>query len=384
MELNNIQKLAVELAVNNKSIFSITGSAGTGKSTVIGEIYKRVLSQKRTCSLLAPTGRAAKLLVNKFGSAFTIHKFLGYFSHDGGRTYMPSYGLNNKIPCDVVIVDEASMVNREVFENLLKALKDDCSLILVGDPNQLPPIEKVQQKSPFSYCIDRFDGIELSIKYRFGNQIEISRIADAVLKGSFKDVVSSKLSYALDGITDDIHINRLCQTDKYYGLDSQIISPTYKGKTGCDWINKLYQQHIWNDLYKFSNKISENFYSGDKVIFNMNTEYLNNGDILYIKEITDTALVFYDGDKNEIRCPRYISLFNRPYDLLKEVKLAYAITTHKSQGGEYENVVYIAGKASLPVINRANIYTGITRSRNNLVMLYDKYTLMKGLKNVSL
>jgi len=373
MELNEIQERAVKEALNNDFIYSITGAAGTGKSTVIAEICNRT---DLSYEVLSPTGRAADLLRQKIGKGQTIHKFLEYFSMDYGNSYRPKYNATNQIHgIDMLIIDEASMIAREVWDNLLKALPDNVRLVLVGDPNQLNPIEEVPQTSAFKLCLGHYPSIELKTRYRFGKQAELSQLSDDVLEGSFTKIVTNRMLYRLDGATDDILLNRLCSNEKYWGLDSQIICPVYKGRTGCDYINRLCQIHRFPN----SEPDEAGLIVGDKVIVTMNTPYFYNGNIM-----------FYEGsDEDEIRfdrmtVPRYIEIGNREIDLLNCVKPAYAITTHKSQGGEYDNVVFIIGKTALPVLDRSNIYTGVTRSKENLVVLYDKWTLQKGLQNVAL
>lgn len=372
MELNDVQKRAVNEALNCEFIYSITGSAGTGKSTVIAEISRRT---ELPHEILSPTGRAADLLRKKIGKGMTIHKFLEYWTPDFGQTYRPKYSSSNqRKDCKLLIIDEASMIDREVWDNLLKSLPDDTKIILVGDKNQLPPIEKVEQKSAFRLCLEHYPYIELTTRYRFGKQADISKLSDDVLEGKLATVLANPMMYRLDGATDEFNINKLCSTDKYYGLDSQIICPVYKGKTGCDYINKLCQ------LHRFPGMVPDEagFIKGDKVICTMNCPYFYNGNIMFYEYSNEEEICF-----DCMSCPRYLEVNFGRIDLLSKVKLAYAITTHKSQGGEYDNVVYIVGKTSFPVISRANIYTGVTRSKENLIVLYDKWTFQKGLQNVN-
>lgn len=377
MELNNIQNLAVSMAERNDFIFSITGSAGTGKSATIKAIVEAI---GKDVVVLAPTGRAAKLLESKIGQGTTIHKFLEYYTKDNGKTYKPRLNANNQFVRPVyVIIDEASMVTREVFDNLLKALPDGSRLCLVGDPNQLPPIENNGHESVFKTCIKKYPTIELCIRYRFGKQLDLSLLSDEILRGNSAAIIKSNMAYRLDGATDDIVINRLASNSTFYDMDSQIISPTYKGKTGCDWINKMCQFHRFDGN---GTKINEDLYVGDKIITTMNTNYFMNGDVGYIHNITDD-MIFMELNGCPLSIPRYIRIFDKPYDLTNCIKLAYCITTHKSQGGEYENVAYVIGKSSMPVLNRANIYTGVTRSKKNLWIFYDKWTVEKGIKNVN-
>lgn len=373
MDLNEVQIKAVEGALANKFIFSITGAAGTGKSTVIAEICNRLGT---SFEVLSPTGRAADLLRQKIGKGMTIHKFLEYFSNDYGKTYRPKFNSRNKIiGYDTLIIDEASMIARDVWDNLLKALPDNVRLILVGDPHQLNPIEDTPQTSAFKLCLKHYPKIELTTRYRFGKQADLSQLSDDVLDGNLTKVMANRMLYRLDGATDEYIINKLCSNEKYYGLDAQIICPVYRGKTGCDYINKLCQLHRFPD----GTPDEAGLMKGDKVIVTMNTPFFYNGNIMYYDHCSDEAIYF-----DRMTVPRYMEFGYQSIDLLNCVKPAYAITTHKSQGGEYQDVVYIVGKTALPVIDRSNIYTGVTRSKENLVVLYDKWTLQKGLQNVAL
>ena len=373
MDLNEVQIKAVEGALSNEFIFSITGAAGTGKSTVIAEICNRLGSG---FEVLSPTGRAADLLRQKIGKGMTIHKFLEYFSNDYGNSYRPKYTARNQIHgYDTIIIDEASMIAREVWDNLLKALPDKTRLVLVGDPHQLNPIEETPQTSAFKLCLKHYPKVELTTRYRFGKQADLSQLSDDVLEGNSTKVMANRMLYRLDGATDEFIINKLCGNEKYYGLNAQIISPVYKGKTGCDYINKMCQ------LHRFPNGKPDEagLIKGDTVIVTMNTPFFYNGNIMFYDHCTDSEIAF-----DRMVVPRYIEFGKQSIDLLRCVKPAYCITTHKSQGGEYQDVVYIVGKTALPVIDRSNIYTGVTRSKENLVVLYDKWTLQRGLQNVAL
>lgn len=375
MDLNEVQIQAVEGALNNEFIFSITGAAGTGKSTVITEIVRRLQFNHKRVEVLSPTGRAADLLRKKIDKGLTIHKFLDYFSNDYGNTYKPRFNNRNQIDfVDYVIIDEASMIPRDVWDNLLKALPDYVKVCLVGDPNQLNPIEEQPQKSAFKLSLEHFPKVALTTRYRFGKQADLSQLSDYVLEGNLKKVCESKMLYRLDGTTDEYILNKLCSTEKYWGYDSQIISPVYKGKTGCDYINKLCQIHRWG---VDAEPIENGLFKGDKVIVTLNTPYFYNGNIFTFLGTDDYYINF-----DKLTCPRTIEFGNQTIDLLSYVKPAYAITTHKSQGGEYQNVVYIAGKSSGYILDRSNIYTGVTRSKENLCVLYDRYTLQEGLKKL--
>ena len=375
MDLNIDQQNAVKGALANEFIFSITGAAGTGKSTVISEIYQQLAARGERVAVLSPTGRAADLLRKKINQGMTIHKFLEYFSQDYGNSYKPRYNSHNQLGnTDYIIIDEASMVDREVWDNLLKACPDHIRICLVGDPNQLSPIEKTPQTSAFKLSLSHYPKVELKTRYRFGKQADLSQLSDDVLDGHPGIIEKSPMLYKLDGVTDEYQFNKLCKTEKYWELDSQIICPTYKGRGGCDYINKMCQLHRFGTEGFNEYGLHEN----DKVICDMNTPWFYNGNIFFFKSCDDHYIHF-----DRLTCPRYWTIQGNDLDLMLHVKPAYCITTHKSQGGEYTNVVYIINKASYIVLDRSNIYTGVTRSKENLVVLYDKWTLQKGLNNVS-
>ena len=364
---------AIVGAVDN-GIEIITGGPGTGKTTIIKCILEIFDRGGQKVLMAAPTGRAAKRMSEATGrESKTIHRLidLGVASEDEEVLFDEDQTLN----CDVVIIDEASMIAREVWDNLLKALPDKTRLVLVGDPHQLSPIEETPQTSAFKLCLRHYPKVELTTRYRFGKQADLSQLSDDVLEGNSVKVMTNRMLYRLDGVTDEFIINKLCGNEKYYGLDAQIISPVYKGKTGCDYINKMCQLHRFPD----SRPDEAGLIRGDKVIVTMNTPFFYNGNIMFYDHCTDSEIAF---DKMVV--PRYMEFGKQSIDLLRCVKPAYCITTHKSQGGEYQDVVYIVGKTALPVIDRSNIYTGVTRSKENLVVLYDKWTLQRGLQNVAL
>ena len=376
MQLNDDQQSAVKGALDNQFIFSITGSAGTGKSTVIKAINEALRSQGKRVAVIAPTGRASNLLKTKMGQGETIHRFLGYFTRDNGDSYQPRFTRENPITgLDVVIVDEASMVNREVWDNLLKALPDRMKVILVGDINQLPPIEQTPQDSAFKLCLNKYPKVELKQRYRFGKQATLSQLSDDVLADNYRGIITSGLAYRLDGNTDERVLNQLAQTPKYYEFSAQIISPTYRGTTGCDYINRLCQLHRWGSDIEW---LTPTLAKGDKVITTINTDSFCNGDMFTLVGITNQEVIF--GDRTV--CRWFKPAPGKVIDLVNCIKPAYCITTHKSQGGEYNDVTYVVGRSSIPVVDRANIYTGVTRSSENFVMLYDYYTLTRGLKKV--
>lgn len=384
--LNNLQINAIQSGIESDFICCITGSAGTGKTTIIKEIVRYFIdnSELKT-AVLAPTGRASRILKSKIPDLTqvnTIHKHLEFKSFDRGETFRPTRNESNLLDSDVVVIDEASMVTHELFGQLLKACKPNVKIVLVGDSNQLPPIEDNVKTSLFKQCIDKFGSTELKIEYRFGSQANISALAKNVLKGRFNEVMKSDLAYRLDRGLEQIVLTKMCSNPKYWGFDSQIISPTYKGICGCDYINKMCQAFT-ADKFK-SYRINDKFYLNDKVICTKNTDYYSNGDVFILKDIDENHINLLDEKYNLLSTPRFIP---NPYnsrvniDLAEQLSLAYSITTHKSQGGEYENVVYILGSSSYFMSSKENIYTGLTRSSDKLVFLYDYNTLKKGLCN---
>ena len=373
------QKEAIKLAFL-KNFLIISGGPGTGKTTIIKSIvsmYEDFYS-KDDIVLLAPTGRASKRIMEATNyPASTIHRFLKW-NKDTNRFQVNEY---NKSDCKIVIVDEVSMLDTILFSSLLKGLKFDTILIMVGDANQLPSV------SPGNILKDLiesevFSVVELNTLYRQKKGSNIIELAH--------DVNLGEVNYNLFNKSDDLFfykassidikenltiiINKL-KTSDY--LSYQIMAPMYKTLNGINNLNKCMQE-LLNPKESNKNEMIINdclYREGDKVLqlMNMPDDNIYNGDIGIIIEINNILKeITIDFDSN-------IVTFNSSN--FQNFTLGYVISIHKSQGSEFNTVV-------IPILNEYGrmlykklIYTGTTRAKNKLILLGEVNALNQSVIN---
>lgn len=363
------QREAIKGAIKN-NFYIITGGPGTGKTTIIKAIVNLLESvskiPKSQIALLAPTGRSAKRMMMSVGvSAYTIHKFLKW-NKENGTFQMDEY---NKVDERVIIVDEASMIDIFLFNSLLKALKMNVKLLLIGDENQLPSI------GPGDVLHDllRKDYLKskcLKTIYRVKDGSYITYLASDIRDKKYFEEIENKDDFTFINASDDeivAYLKEICLRvkSKNMSIDNfQILIPMYKGYNGIDNINNILAD-IFNEnenKYQFGDK----FYRvNDKVIQLVNDVENNvfNGDIGYIKNIgyiNDKIFITIDFSGQEV------TYTNGDTD---KFSLAYAISIHKSQGSEYENVVIILAKSFGRMFYNKLIYTAVTRAKTSLIFL---------------
>ncbi|HBP43244.1 MAG TPA: ATP-dependent RecD-like DNA helicase [Clostridiales bacterium] len=400
-QLNHIkmhanQRDAVTLAVN-KGVSVITGGPGTGKTTIVKCMLQIFKSMRKSVKLLAPTGRAAKRLSESTGEdASTIHRAL-VVDFLGSDTFL--YNQHNKLPYDVVIVDEVSMVDIQLMYYLTRALKKGTQLVLVGDKDQLPSVgagnvlADIISSGVISVCelthIYRQDNDSLIIS----NAHLINDCKMPVLNNKSKDFFfedKSEPSEMLDSIVN-LTYSRL---PKYLNIDSsriQVLAPMKSGICGVDNLNKSLQEKINPpSLSKPEIETDKTIYRlGDRVMQitnNYDREWIKdtreqgagvfNGDIGVIDHVDpntyETTVLFEDG--------RYVK-YNRVD--LNELLLSYAITIHKSQGSEFD-VVIIPVVAGAPMLLTKNLlYTAVTRAKRMVVLVGTKQNIFRMVHNKS-
>ncbi len=382
---DEVQREAIKEAFL-KNILIITGGPGTGKTTIIKsivELYKEIFNKKYIeledeIALLAPTGRASKRVMEAtLSRASTIHRFLKW-NKDLNRFQVNEF---NKSNVKLVIIDEFSMVDTLLFDSLLKGLKYDTKIILVGDANQLPSV------SPGEILKDLiesgvFPTIRLKKLYR---QTEGSNIINLAY-----DVNEGEINYSLFNKDDDLKFYRADSSnikDKLTTLmkdlkkkdyhDYQIMAPMYKTLNGINNLNFLMQE-LFNP--KSSNKNEIVIYDvlyreGDKVLqlMNMPDDNIYNGDIGIITEIDNIKKeVTVDFDSN-------IVTFNK--STFMNFTLGYVISIHKSQGSEFKTVIIPILKEYGRMLYRKLIYTGITRSKQELILIGEAEAFQRGVMN---
>ena len=380
IKYNSKQKEAIKNSLLN-GITIITGGPGTGKTTIIKaitELYQSLndLSDSTLAeelALLAPTGRAAKRLSESTNlPAMTIHRFLKWHKESN------SFEINeyNKDFSRFIIVDEASMIDVNLFDSLLKGLTKDIQLVLVGDYNQLP---SVGPGMVLKDLIDsaKIDTIYLDLLYRQSKESFIPILADDIKKGLIENVLAKANDYVFlecNRISIRKSVQNICEQLKIKGVsltDLQLLAPMYKTYNGIDNLNSDLQ-NIFNPYEETKRELivgEIKYREGDKVIelVNMPEENIYNGDIGYISKILLPAeseskkneiIVNYDGN-----LVRYL-----PKDFNK-IKLAYIISVHKAQGSEFDIVIMPLSLEYNKMLYRKLIYTAVTRTKSKLILL---------------
>lgn len=388
---SDMQKEAIKNSLKNR-ITVITGGPGTGKTTIVKaiiEAYKYINKIDNdiedVIALLAPTGRASKRLAEATClSSSTIHRFLKWNKENN------EFGINefNKVFHKLIIIDESSMIDINLFASLLKGLIDDIQIILVGDYNQLPSV------GPGTVLKDIIESgvipiIELDLLYRQSIESYIPVLSNNIKNNNIDDFLINYDDYQFLKCSSDSLKNNLCQItkqiiDKGYNYKNfQIMAPTYLGINGIDILNKILQD-VFNpkDITKREYKSGNIIYREcDKVLQLVNTPDDNvfNGDIGIIKEIIPATIseskreeIYIDFDGNVIK---YF-----PKDLSK-IKHGFVISIHKSQGSEFDVVIIPLCMTYNRMLYRKLLYTGVTRAKKKLILIGDPNAFLRGVQN---
>ncbi|MDD3766125.1 MAG: ATP-dependent RecD-like DNA helicase [Eubacteriales bacterium] len=380
------QREAVYLALKN-GVLVITGGPGTGKTTIINAIIKVMESLGKNIMLAAPTGRAANRMTELCGmEAMTIHRLLEVgFSEDGdGMSFYKDE--SNPLECDVLIIDEMSMVDVSLLSALLKAVKVGTRLVLVGDGDQLASVGAgdVLRDIISSGAISV---IRLTEIFRQAKESMIVVNAHKINKGEYPVlnqresdffIVHRNSGEEIANTIVDLCKNRLPKTYGYDPLfDIQVLTPTRKGITGVTSLNERLQQAFNPPSANKKEKKFKNivFREGDKVMQiknNYETEWerssdgetgvgVFNGEIGFIEKIDfqDESMSIIFDDRKMVY----------GFSELDELDLAYAITVHKSQGSEYDAVVMPMYPTAPMLLNRNLLYTAVTRAKKLVVMV---------------
>ena len=396
IDLDDVQREAVITAVT-ESVSIITGGPGTGKTTIISIIMKYFLGQGKTALLAAPTGRAAKRITESTGySAKTIHRLLefgGSSDKDSERGRL-KFGRNenNPLECDVVIIDEASMVDSVLFYSLLKALPSDSRLVLVGDTDQLPSVGagNVLKDMIGSGC---FTVIRLEHIYRQDEKSAIITNAHKIKTGEHIIIdnkssdfffIPKRGSAEIKKEVIELVSDNLPKYLKISPLEVPVIAPMKKYETGVEELNRSLQKSLNPPGRKKREKDKNDvvFRVGDKVMQTKNNYNLEwkifgdtkkniaieegigvfNGDmgiIADIDELNEEVTVEFDDGR--------VCIYD--YNSIEELSHAFAITIHKSQGSEYKAVVIPLLYGPPKLFNRNLIYTAVTRAKQMVVLV---------------
>lgn len=386
------QQLEAIREAATSGLLLITGGPGTGKTTILNGILELLGRMQLRCLLAAPTGRAAKRLSEVTGEdASTIHRLLEAGIDPATGKMFFARDEENPLKCDAVIVDEMSMVDIQLLHCLLRAIPQGKRLILVGDPDQLPP---VGPGFPFGDMLRSgvLPSVRLTEIFRQAQQSLIVMNAHRVNQGEMPELrcVTSDFFFmrrnneeAVCSLIRDLCATRLPQNMGIPSDQIQVLSPTRKGAVGTVNLNRLLQAALNppgpdKKERAFGDYL---FREGDRVM-----QIRNNYDILWKK--TDGSMVgagIFNGDVGIIQSIDTGSetlsvLFDdkvAEYDFtqLNELEPAYAMTVHKSQGSEYRAVVLTAWNGSPYLLSRSVLYTAITRARELLVIVGKEETV---------
>jgi len=374
------QKKAVQAAIQSK-LMVITGGPGVGKTTIVNSIIKILDAKKLRILLAAPTGRAAKRLSESTGmESKTIHRLLEFDPAE--RKFKRD--IDNPLECDLLVIDETSMVDVQLMCSLLKAVPVDASVILVGDVNQLPSVGAGQVLSD----IIQSQSVTVVILNEIFRQAKTSKIvtnSHAINNGDMPDL-SNQLEGDFffvnaetpeDGIQKIIHIvkDRIPKRWNYDPIkDVQVLCPANIGGMGAKMLNIELQKVLNPNVLEKIERFGVTFAVGDKVmqIQNNYDKDVFNGDMGFVFGISmDDKEITVSFDDKEI---------TYDFDELDELVLAYACTIHKSQGSEYSVVVIPVMMQHFMMLQRNLIYTGVTRGKKLVILVGQRKALSIAIK----
>lgn len=383
------QKNAIINSLNNN--FTITtGGPGTGKTTIIKEIIRMLVDtchiSPQNIALLAPTGRASRKLIEVCNiPAYTIHKYLGWDKDN--NTF--SHNEINVCKEEYIIVDEASMIDTMLMFSLLKGTRLDSKFIFIGDYYQLP---SVSQGQVLKDMIDSevLDVIKLNNLYRqkdgnyiinLAHEIKNKELSDNFLtKKEDYNFIEVDNDYVLTSIKDII----LKALEKgYREKDIQVLAPMYKSQNGIDNLNKMLQE-IFNPKSNDKNELivgNKIYREGDKILelVNDSDNSISNGDLGYIINITNKEK--NGNKKNEIIVDFDGNIVSFSPDKFINITHGYAISVHKSQGGEFNMVIIPFVNSFKRMLYNKLIYTAVTRAKSKLILIGSREAFIYGVNN---
>ena len=393
------QRQAVREAAAS-GLLLVTGGPGTGKTTILRGILSLLGQMQLRCLLAAPTGRAAKRLTEVTGEdASTIHRLLeaGIDPNTGNMVF--ARDEDNPLKADAVIVDEMSMVDVQLLYALLRAIPQGKRLILVGDPDQLPP---VGPGFPFRDMLrsEVLPTVRLTEIFRQAQKSLIVMNAHRVNRGEMPDLKTVNSDFFFMRRTSEEAVAQLirdlCTTrlPKNMGIPPeqiQVLCPTRKGGVGTVNLNRLLQAALNPPTPEKKERSFGDFLfrEGDRVM-----QIKNNYDIVWKScDGTTAGTGIFNGDVGVIReidpgAETMTLVFDdreTVYDFtqLNELEPAYAMTVHKSQGSEYRAVILTAWNGSPYLLNRSILYTAITRARELLIVVGREETVAAMVNNAA-
>ena len=366
VDLSEEQTNAINSAINSP-VSIITGGPGAGKTTMVKGLVSGLKLLKLELKITAPTGKAAKRISAEglqSHSPSTIHSYLGKFGDKTDKIY------------DFMIVDEASMIDINLMQELLESIPDKTSIVFIGDADQLPPVGPGQVFKDLVET-EKIPVVKLTGNYRQHLMSDISKAARSIVKGKVPDLtdkyfdkefsfIETPREYQANKILD-LYLYQLPKLLNVEMDQIQILSPMRDGEVGVNNLNHLIQQKLTANRSPLFAKKSKNkdiyFYADDKVIMRKNKVKelgLVNGDIGVLIRKSGNEIITEFENKGEVKFK-----LNQIYDL----ELAYAITIHLSQGSEYPGVIIPCSAEHDFMLRKNLIYTAVTRGKKRVCLV---------------
>lgn len=398
IQLSKIQIDAIKSCFE-ENISIITGGPGTGKTTIINTISKIYLDNGYNISLCAPTGRAAKRIEETTGiEAKTIHRMLGYIPSSYDDIGHFEYNEDNSLDTDVIIIDEMSMVDVVLFEKLLRGIKDNTRLIIVGDVDQLPSVGAGNvlrdlinsEKIKYTKLVDIFRQSENSNIIVNAHKINNGQEPTLNEKNSDFFFLKTETPAITRNVVVDLISKRLPNAYGYdFSKDIQILTQSRKGICGVLELNRLLQ-----DILNPKNETTDEILVGNK-LFRVNDKVMqtkNNYNLSFFDSDGEENFGVYNGDMGHIifidKSSNKLTvemddkrLIDYTLEDLDNLELAYAITIHKSQGSEFKSVIIPMFDGYRLLQTRNLLYTAITRAKENIVLVGDKNIMNNMIRN---
>lgn len=398
IHLDELQKEAVFSSVKNGAIV-ITGGPGTGKTTTINTIIRVLSAMNLSIALAAPTGRAAKRMSQITGlEAKTIHRLLCVQPSEDELSVRFTHNESNPLPFDVVILDEVSMVDIQLMNSFLRAIKKGAKVIFSGDSDQLPSVGPGNVLCDICKS-DIIPTIRLNRIFRQAQESLIVMNAHKINAGVMPEITSHNSDFffmarnsseSIATTICDLFKNRLPKSYDINPINAiQVLCPSKKGVAGSVNLNHMLQDYInpHSSLKQEYSYGKTTFRVGDKVM-----QIKNNYDIDWYKENGEVGTGIFNGDMGIIDS---ISLKDRQMHIifdddkhtdymlsdLEHLDLSYAITVHKSQGSEFPFVIMPMCRVAPMLMYRSLLYTGVTRAKTMVIMVGNSYSLETMVKN---